>query len=551
MLDAACPGQVFTSPTPDQILAAPGEVDSGADVLFIVKNYEARRMTLIATPNDRVVLISTAVASSMVFVDTTAVNTILPAIQKSLATSLTDVQWVVEIYILLLGSLLLMGGALGDRYGRRKVFRLGIILFALASIACGLAQTPLQLIAGRAGQGIAAALLTPASLALLNASFPPERRAAAVGAWSAVTALVVPLGPVLGGALADAVSWHWVFFINVPLSVAALYALRTVERPRFDPEITSSFDVAGAVVITAALGGLIFGLLEISRRGPADELVLAGLIAAAVGLPLFVFVESRAKSPLMPLRLFRSRTFTGINLTTFLLYGGLHAASFFIPFKFISAHGYSAAQAGAALLPLPVAITILSRASGAITDRAGLVAPVVVGSMMTGLGLVGVGLAPLGEVYWTGYLPFITLLALGLGLLVAPLTTIAVNAAGEGKSGIASSFNNTVVDVGAMFTIALAGLLLVPIFRSRLIAKLSGLLPPEAVATIVAQASRLGNISLPAGLSPGLNDAASASLRAALAEALGLVIALAGISGFIAAAVAALMVRPRIAAPAD
>jgi EmrB/QacA subfamily drug resistance transporter len=313
-------------------------------------------MNLVKTRNDRDVLISTSIASSMVFIDTTAVNTVLPAIQRSLDTALTDAQWVVEIYMLFLASLLLLGGALGDRFGRRRVFRLGIILFAFASLACGLSQTPLQLIAARAFQGIAAALLTPASLALLNASFPPDRRAAAVGAWSAVTALAVPLGPVLGGALADWLSWHWIFFINLPLSIAALYALRNVERPRFDPQIASSFDLAGAVVITLALGGLVYGLLELSRRGLSDDFVLAGFVVSAIGLPLFIFIESRAENPLMPLSLFRIRTFTGINLATFLLYGGLHGSSFFIPFKFISTHGYSAAQAGAALLPLPLAI---------------------------------------------------------------------------------------------------------------------------------------------------------------------------------------------------
>ncbi|HYM98552.1 MAG TPA: MFS transporter [Aestuariivirgaceae bacterium] len=506
-------------------------------------------MNLIKTRNDRDVLLSTSIASSMVFIDTTAVNTVLPAIQRSLDTALTDAQWVVEIYMLFLASLLLLGGALGDRFGRRRVFRLGIILFAFASLACGLSETPLQLIAARAFQGIAAALLTPASLALLNASFPPERRAAAVGAWSAVTALAVPLGPVLGGALADWLSWHWIFFINLPLSIAALYALRNVERPRFDPQIASSFDLAGAVVITLALGGLVYGLLELSRRGLSDDFVLAGFVVSAIGLPLFVLIESRAKNPLMPLSLFKIRTFTGINLATFLLYGGLYASSFFIPFKFISTQGYSAAQAGAALLPLPLAISILSRASGAIAHRLGLVTPVVAGSILTGCGLIGIGLTPLGHSYWTGYLPFITVLAIGLGLLVAPLTTIAVNAAGEGKSGIASSLNNAVVDVGALFTIAIAGLLLVPIYRRQLIAGLAALLPPDAVTAIAAQASKLANITLPPGFSADLNDAAAISVKAALAESLGMVIAFGGIGGFIAAAVTALLVRPRTVAP--
>lgn len=505
-------------------------------------------MNLVQSRNDRDVLIATTLASAMVFVDSSAVSTVMPAIQKSLGASLTDAQWVMEVYTLILASFMLMAGALGDRYGRRRVFRLGVILFACTSIACAISQNPLELILARAFQGAAAALLTPASLALLNASFPAERRAAAVGIWSAVTALVVPLGPVVGGALADHLSWHWIFLINIPLSVATLIAMRKIERPQFDPETPSGFDWIGALVITVALGGLVYGMLETPRLGTGDAWVRAGFIAGIVGLVLFVVVESSVPEPMMPLGLFRIRVFTGINITTLLLYGGFHAAMFLVPFKFIAAHGYSATRAGASLLPLPLGVFVLSRYSGAITDRIGPVAPIILGSLLAGVGLVGVGLTPFGISYWTGYLPFIVFMAIGLGLMVAPLTTIAVNAAGEGKSGIASSFNNTVVDVGALMTVAVAGIVLLPIYRERLLeySARAGI-PAEAAQTIAAQAAKVGNVEIPSTIDPALRPAAEAAVRAALEVSLGKVIAYAATGAFLAALVAALMVWPAFA----
>lgn len=504
-------------------------------------------MALVRNINDRQVIISTTLASAMVFVDTSAVSTVMPTIQKSLGASITDAQWVMEIYTLILASFMLMGGALGDRFGRRKVFRLGVILFGIASLACALSQTALQLIMARAFQGAAAALLTPASLALLNASFPPDRRAAAVGVWSAVTALVVPLGPVLGGALADYLSWHWIFVINIPLTIVTLVAMRRIERPAYDPETPAGFDWAGALAITVALGGLVYGMLESPRLGWSDWGVRAAFVASVVGFVAFIVVEARVREPMMPLSLFRIPVFTGINLTTFLLYGGFHAAMFLVPFKFIAAHGYTATQAGAALLPLTVGIFVLSRYSGWITDWMGQVPPVILGCVLGSAGLIGIGLTPLGTDYWTGYLPFIVLLALGLGFMVAPLTTIAVNAAGEGRSGIASSFNNTVVDVGALITVAVAGLLLIPIYRSRLYDGLthSGFTQDQA-REIAAQAPQLANVKIPAGLDATLQSIAPAVVKASLETSLGEVIAIAGTGGLLAAIAAAMIVWPSL-----
>ncbi len=495
-------------------------------------------MALVQSRNDREVIIATTLASAMVFVDTSAVNTVMPAIQRSLGATITDAQWVLEIYTLILASLMLVGGALGDRFGRLRIFRLGVILFALASLACAMSQSALTLILARAFQGAAAALLTPASLALLNASFPPGRRPAAVGVWSAVTALAVPLGPVLGGALADWISWHWIFVINLPLSAFTIFAGRRLERPTFDPEVPAGFDWMGAIAITLSLGGLVFGMLEAPRLGFTHGWVVAAFVVSAFAFAAFVATEYLIKDPMLPLDLFRIRIFTGINLTTLLLYGSFHAAMFLVPFKFISAHGYSATQAGSALLPLTVGIFLLSRYSGFITDRIGQAPPVILGSVLASAGFLGIGLTPFGTDYLTGYLPFIVVLAIGLGFMVAPLTTIAVNAAGEGKSGIASSFNNTVVDVGALITVALAGLLLIPIYRDRLFEAFAGAGFSQDVARDIAgQAPQLGGIVLPQGADPAL-------MRAALESSLGEVIAIAGCGGFLAAIVAAVMVWP-------
>jgi MFS family permease len=299
-------------------------------------------MSLTRTSNEARVLAATAIASAMAFVDMTAVNTALPLMQQALGASVTDAQWIMEIYILFLSALLLTGGALGDRFGRLRLFRLGVVSFVLASLACGLSQTASQVIVARALQGAAAALMTPSSLALLNASFPPERRGQAIGAWAAITSLVVPLGPVLGGALTQWFSWHWIFLINLPLGVAVLMIGRNLERPRWDPPEAAAFDLWGAAAITLSLGAFVYAALEIPRLGALHPAIILGLAISLMSIVAFVTIESTARHPMLPLGLLRQRRFTGISLATFFLFGGFQTTTFYFPFVLVQAHGYSA-----------------------------------------------------------------------------------------------------------------------------------------------------------------------------------------------------------------
>ncbi|MFC6522406.1 DHA2 family efflux MFS transporter permease subunit [Undibacterium arcticum] len=297
------------------------------------------------------VLVATILASSMVFIDGTVVNIALPALQRTFGASATDVQWVVEAYALFLAALLLVGGTAGDRFGRRRVFTLGIALFAVASIWCGVSGSIMQLIFARAVQGIGGALLVPGSLALISASFPASERGKAIGTWSGYTAITAAIGPVLGGFLIEHGSWRLAFLINVPLALLVLIlTFRCVPESR-DQRASGSLDWAGAALASIGLGCLVYGLIESSNQGWSDVTVVATLVLAALMIALFIGVESRHAAPMLPLRLFRSHNFSGANLLTLLLYAALGGGLYFFPLNLIQVQGYSAVAAGAALLP--------------------------------------------------------------------------------------------------------------------------------------------------------------------------------------------------------
>ncbi len=297
------------------------------------------------------VLTATILGSSMAFIDGSVVGVILPILQNELDATVSELQWIVESYALLLAALMLVGGALGDRYGRRIIFAVGVGVFALASIWCGVAQTAGQLIAARAAQGLGGALLVPGSLAILSASFDEARRGRAIGTWSAFTAMTAAVGPVLGGWLVDNLSWRWVFYINIPIAAVVLTVLFLRVPESRNPE-RGRLDWRGAALATGGLGALVFGLVESSNLGLAHPLIVATLVLGVGGLAAFVVVERRVPAPMMPLTLFRSRTFSGANAVTLLLYAALSGALFFVPFNLIQVQGYTATAAGAALLPL-------------------------------------------------------------------------------------------------------------------------------------------------------------------------------------------------------
>lgn len=333
------------------------------------------------------ILAATILGSSLAFIDASTVNVALPALQESLGATVIEIQWVVNAYTLFLASLILLGGSLGDHYGRTRVFTFGVVVFTLASVWCGLSPTAEQLILARALQGIGGALLVPGSLVIISASFPQAERGAAIGLWSGFSAITSALGPVLGGWLIDTFSWRWIFFINVPLALIVIaVTLRHVPESR-DPQ-AKRLDLEGAALVTLGLGGLTYGLLEGSNRGFGNAWVLVALGLGVLALALFVRLEARLSAPMVPLSLFKSKTFSGANLLTLCLYGALSGALFFLPLNLIQVQGYSATAAGAALLPFVLLLSLLSRWSGGLVSRVGAKLPLMVGPGMVALGLL-------------------------------------------------------------------------------------------------------------------------------------------------------------------
>jgi len=408
----------------------------------------------LASARGRWVVAATVLGSGMASLDATVVGIALPAIGRDFHVGVSSLQWVVDAYTLTLAGLLLLGGTLGDSYGRRKMFSVGIVWFAVASLLCGLAPTAGVLIAARALQGVGGALLTPGSLSILQASFAQEDRSAAIGAWSGFGGVATAIGPFLGGWLISAVSWRLVFFINLPIAVAVV-AINTWHVPETKaPGPVPRLDVRGAACISGALAGITYGLIAASTYGWSSTQVLVPLILGAVLLGLFIMVEAREPQPMLPLGVFKSRQFTAANAVTFIVYAALGGLLFLVPVVLQVAHGYSPLEAGAALLPVTFIMLLLSSRSGALAARIGPRLQMSVGPLVLAVSfLLFIRIGGSGD-YLTAVLPAVLVFGLGVAIMVAPLTATALAAAPADHAGIASAVNNDVARVGGLIAVA-------------------------------------------------------------------------------------------------
>ena len=485
----------------------------------------------------------------MAFIDGTAVNVALPVMQADLDASLSELQWVVAGYALFLAALLLVGGSLGDRLGRRRTFIWGVAIFAVASVGAGLAPNVQSLIVARAVQGVGGALFVPGSLALIGACFTDVERGRAVGTWSAMSGLTAAAGPLLGGWLAETLSWRWIFFINIPMALVVIgVAMARVPESR-DETTGARTDWLGSALVTLGLSGVVYGLIASVDRGFSDTLVVGALVVGGIGLAGFLLVEARVRWPMMPLAMFRSRNFAGANFLSLLLYGALGGALFFVPLNLVQVQvqGYSPTEAGAAMLPFVLVLAVLSRWAGGLVTRVGAKLPLVAGPGIAGIGFLLFARPGIGDGYWTGYFPAVTAFGIGMAITISPLVTVVMGTVDQRLSGTASGINNAVSRTASLLAVAVFGVVALGFFNGSLDDKLLAIdAPPAAVEHLEAERGELAGADLPEGLTPEVE----ASLRRAIDESFvdafrGIMLIAAGLA-FTSSLVALVVVEPRV-----
>ncbi len=498
----------------------------------------------------RWVLLATIVPSSMVFIDSSALNVALSALQKDLNATGMELLWIINAYVLLLGSLILLGGSLGDHYGRNRIFRIGIVIFSASSFVCGIAPTVGVLIAARAVQGIGGALMVPGSLAIISASFGSEERSKAIGTWASFGSITTILAPALGGILASAGLWRGVFFINLPLAAIAVFALARVPESK-DDQASRRLDYPGTVLITLALAGLTYGATGLGQSSDtANPGPFLALIAGFGALIAFVIVEARSDHPMIPLSLFRQRTFSGINLMTLFLYGALSGALFFVPLNLIQVQGYNASVAGLTFLPLSLLLAVLSPLSGRLVSRVGSRVLLTIGPIIVGIGFVLFALPGLTNGpadYWRTYLPAIIALGIGMGITVAPLTTALMSSVPSHESGVASGINNAVTRSAQGLAVAIFGAVALASFAAGLSTRLAqSQLAPAIQQQIRQNSSKLGNTDIPENLDDTSRAEVQQAIRLSFVDTFRLVSYIGAAMAWISAIAAALLVENRL-----
>ncbi len=497
----------------------------------------------------RWVLVATIAGSSMVFINGSTVNVALPAIQNGLNASVVDMQWVVNAYTLFLAALILLGGSLGDHFGRRRVFVVGVVVFALASVWCALARGTVDLVIARSLQGVGGALLTPGSLAIISATFPQHERGQAIGLWSGFSAMTAALGPVLGGWLVDTLSWRWIFYLHLPLALLVIAVSLWRVPESYDDEASDHLDVPGAMLATLGLMGITYGLLESTRRGFTDPVILTALGLGLVLFAAFLWTEARSDDPMMPLGVFGSSTFSGANLLTLFLYTALGGVLFFLPFNLIQIQGYSATAAGAAFLPFILSVSLLSRWSGGLVERVGAKLPLVVGPLIAAAGHASLAIPSVGGNYWATFFWPILVMGLGMAVSVAPLTTTVMNAVPTHQAGTASGINNAVSRLANLLAVALLGLVMIGVFNVTLRDQLSGLnLAPATLDAVTAERANLAGITPPDNLDADTTAQIEQAIDTAFVRGYRVVVLLCAVLCVLGAGVAWRMIRGEVAA---
>ncbi|QKJ31340.1 MFS transporter [Mucilaginibacter mali] len=499
------------------------------------------------SPAGKWVMVSTILASAMAFIDATALNVVLPSLQKSLNASGADLFWILNAYLLMLASLILIGGAMGDKLGRKKVFMAGIFIFICGSAACGFAGSVLLLVAFRMVQGIGGALMIPGSLSLISSSINPAERGKAIGTWSAFTTVVTMGGPILGGALADAGLWRYIFFINVPFGIAALIMLAFKVKEVRDEGADRSLDLPGAAAIALGLALVTFGFLRMPALGWQNWQVYGSLAAGIVLLTVFIIIERTGKHPMMPLQLFSNATFSGANLLTFFLYAGLGAGMLFLSLDMVQAQSYSQLKSGLTFLPFTVLMVTLARFAGTLADKHGPKWLLVIGPATAGLGLLLLSFVtdtngPAD--YWTTFFPGVLVLGLGMSFTVAPLTTAVMTSVSDHFSGTASGINNAMTRISGVFANAIFGALAVLFFAGALQQQIEPLkLNPQEKQAIIKQANNLGNAQLPKGTDAQHKADIDKAFRKGFISAYGKIMKLSAGLGFLGAAMGLVFIK--------